>query len=415
MNPLILISSSVEGLNVARAIQENLEFDANCRIWDQGVFTLSKATMASLLEAVDASDYAIAVLTPDDVSIIRSETHSTVRDNLIFELGLFIGRLSLENVFFVVPRNDVQLHLPTDLLGITPGTFDASRGVDILSSLGPFCNKVRRQISKAPRRTESKSLQLGVQTSIELKEAEENIDKSEQRPYPIMVGDEDLFFYDRLRSSFPGVRGLQVFDDPRVATKRLLKLLEAPLVFSDRDDSRTWHTPIWWFSGHSNMHIESVAPVSETKILIDRYEMVIKRVAVIHFEYYNSLVYVEVDAENPTGLYDISEEKIEEYRLRGKRYTEEYGVYKDHLIKREEYDDAAAVIDGELVDTFGALLRIRNLTPFNFIITGSSSAFNSMRFDNQSAALFPALLQGKETLEQLEEIAYIAKKRDYYE
>jgi hypothetical protein len=59
-------------------------------------------------------------------------------------LGLFIGKLGKDKVFFVIPRQAESLHLPTDLLGINPGNYDDKREDDnLLAALGPFCNQVR--------------------------------------------------------------------------------------------------------------------------------------------------------------------------------------------------------------------------------------------------------------------------------
>jgi predicted nucleotide-binding protein len=46
---------------------------------------------------VDASDFAIAIAQPDDVTKTRGKRKNTPRDNVIFELGFFMGRLG-ENV-----------------------------------------------------------------------------------------------------------------------------------------------------------------------------------------------------------------------------------------------------------------------------------------------------------------------------
>lgn len=146
MKPKLFIGSSSEALNVANAIQENLNYDSDTTVWNQGVFKLSSTALQDLIKAVNTSDFAIFVFNPDDVSIIRKEIHSTVRDNVIFELGLFIGKLGQENVFYLVPESE-EIHLPTDLLGIKPGTYNSKRAdKNLLAALGPFCNQVRNSL-----------------------------------------------------------------------------------------------------------------------------------------------------------------------------------------------------------------------------------------------------------------------------
>jgi predicted nucleotide-binding protein len=126
MKPRVFIGSSVEGLSIAYSIQQNLTHDAEVTVWDQGVFELSSATIESLLKILDDSDFGIFVFSNDDIKQIRGKELNTIRDNVLFEFGLFIGKLSRERVYFIIPT-DTELHLPTDLLGITPGKFDPNR------------------------------------------------------------------------------------------------------------------------------------------------------------------------------------------------------------------------------------------------------------------------------------------------
>src|SRR4051812_3252851 len=140
MKPRIFIGSSTERLEIAYAIQESLDHDAQTTVWTQGIFKLSSSALDSLINSLDNFDFAVFVFHPDDVTQIRQSSYETVRDNLIFELGLFIGKIGKDRVFFLVPRDVHKLHLPTDLLGITPGTYDNTRtDNNLLASLGSFC------------------------------------------------------------------------------------------------------------------------------------------------------------------------------------------------------------------------------------------------------------------------------------
>lgn len=145
--PKIFIGSSAEGLNVANAIQENLDHYAEVTIWSQGFFQLSTPTIISLINALDKFDYAIFVFSPDDFTNLRGKSVSTVRDNVIYETGLFTGKFGIDRVFFIKPRDYEELHLPTDLLGMTAGGYDNNRtDRNFVAATGPFCNQVKQKI-----------------------------------------------------------------------------------------------------------------------------------------------------------------------------------------------------------------------------------------------------------------------------
>ena len=151
MKPKVFVGSSVEGLTIAYAIQEEFEHDADVIIWHQGVFDLNRSTFDTLYNKRESFDFAIFVITPDDPIMIRGEDYYVGRDNILFELGLFISALGSSRCFYIYPRNIKNLHLPTDLLGITAPTYDPEKiksDSDIRSAIGAACNKIRMIIRK---------------------------------------------------------------------------------------------------------------------------------------------------------------------------------------------------------------------------------------------------------------------------
>jgi predicted nucleotide-binding protein len=78
------------------------------------VFGLSQGTLESLVDAVERFDFAVIVLTADDVIIMRETRTQTPRDNVMFELGLFMGAIGRGRTFVVCP-NTPGLTLPSDL------------------------------------------------------------------------------------------------------------------------------------------------------------------------------------------------------------------------------------------------------------------------------------------------------------
>jgi hypothetical protein len=149
MKPRVFIASSLEGISLAYAAQSNLQHDAECTVWDQGVFTPSDYPIDDIVAELSRSDFGIFVFSPDDVVSIRDEEKKAVRDNVIFELGLFMGYLSRERTFILQPHGIQDLRIPTDLTGIKPAAFETGRqDRNDRAALGPACDEVRKVIKK---------------------------------------------------------------------------------------------------------------------------------------------------------------------------------------------------------------------------------------------------------------------------
>lgn len=141
--PRVFIGASRENQDVAEAIQQSLDHASEVEIWDQGTFGASQYPLESLELKLDVADFAIFVFSPDDVTMMRGQEKNTVRDNVVFELGLFIGRLSRKRTFIISPRN-AALHLPSDLAGLTPLDYEPGRADgNLRASVSPACTSIR--------------------------------------------------------------------------------------------------------------------------------------------------------------------------------------------------------------------------------------------------------------------------------
>lgn len=149
--PRVFIASSTEGLNVVepvhRLLQQVLSETAKVTPWPEQ-FQLTKTYVESLESLLDTSDFAVLVLTPDDRTASRQTDRLSPRDNVVLELGLFLGRLGRQRCF-LIQRGDLDLKLPSDLLGIESATFSLSPGQDLETALDSASTRIGMAIRNA--------------------------------------------------------------------------------------------------------------------------------------------------------------------------------------------------------------------------------------------------------------------------
>jgi len=148
--PRVFIGSSVEGRGVAEHIQSNLENLAECVRWSQGVVGVSESTLESLFVVVRDFDFAVLVLTPADLDPEPIKGRHSPRDNILFELGLFVGSLGRGRTF-IVHGKDPSLTQAVDFAGLTPITFTQRGPSDREAALAPACSLLRSSIQSIYR------------------------------------------------------------------------------------------------------------------------------------------------------------------------------------------------------------------------------------------------------------------------
>lgn len=119
MKRRLFIGSSKKSQSVADSIKKGI--DASCLDWlevqvwaDSDVFEMGRGTLESLVKASHEFDYGVFVAAKDDVVFKKRVLRWTARDNVLFEIGLFIGSLGLNRAFVVSTTS-----LPSDLNGVT--------------------------------------------------------------------------------------------------------------------------------------------------------------------------------------------------------------------------------------------------------------------------------------------------------
>ena len=127
--PSIFIGSSGEYASIANVIKDALvaELEVNVTVWNEasGIFQLGRNAMESILTAPHFFDYSIMLMAPDDTVVSRDKSIAAPRDNVIFELGCFLGSQGRMRAFFVLLQKPVkttkgkwvEIKIPSDLAG----------------------------------------------------------------------------------------------------------------------------------------------------------------------------------------------------------------------------------------------------------------------------------------------------------
>lgn len=136
----IFIGSSTEELDLAKAAKAILEFEKdfevtiwNEDVWEKAVFKLNNNYLNDLIRATLQFDFGILIGTKDDKVEVRGQEELQPRDNILFELGLFIGRLGLNNCAFLI---DKEIKILSDIKGISLARFDRQKMETFTGAIG---------------------------------------------------------------------------------------------------------------------------------------------------------------------------------------------------------------------------------------------------------------------------------------
>jgi hypothetical protein len=143
----MFIASSTEASDVAEAVKAQFERrGVEVHIWYEGVFDVNEGTLASLLNLSAFYDFAVAVFSKDDQLRIREREVAVTRGNVIFEFGLFLGRLGPRRAFFIAEQG---VDIFSDWSGITTASY--VRGPNLVAAVGSACTQVSAELEKLKR------------------------------------------------------------------------------------------------------------------------------------------------------------------------------------------------------------------------------------------------------------------------
>jgi hypothetical protein len=154
IKPKLFIGSARESINYVDAIHEQLHYVAEVTPWSAGTFNPLEYTMESLERRLKESDFAVFVFSPDDVINIRGNITFATRDNTLFEMGLFWGRLKRGRVFYIIPeeiptKDGVDgFRMPSDLEGLSVLKYEVRTDNNFEAAVSRACRAIKTKIEE---------------------------------------------------------------------------------------------------------------------------------------------------------------------------------------------------------------------------------------------------------------------------
>jgi hypothetical protein len=152
--PLLFIGCAREEIELAEDFQVLLNEVADVKIWDYQTFFPGEHPLESLRRELLHTDFALLLITPDDKVTKRKMKGFTARDNIIFELGLFMGVQGPMRAISVVVTKKVgrtvkKVLMPGDLAGLTQILLTIEAKQDNSSAIRKACTEVKNAIKRS--------------------------------------------------------------------------------------------------------------------------------------------------------------------------------------------------------------------------------------------------------------------------
>lgn len=84
----------------------------------------------------------------NDLTVSRGVEAPAARDNVLLELGLFIGGLGRDRTFMLYDRTNPP-RLPSDLAGISAATYAPHSSGNLRSALGAACTEIQEAVERS--------------------------------------------------------------------------------------------------------------------------------------------------------------------------------------------------------------------------------------------------------------------------
>lgn len=147
MKPSVFIGSSGESLPVVEALFRLLQDHADVLPWNSDIFTPGDFGLKSLTDQLSLADIAIFIFSGDDLTTSRGVQQPSPRDNVTFELGLFMGALGRDRTLIVYDREGSP-KLPTDLLGVTVLQYNPTGAGSLMGRLTGVASQIKLRLAE---------------------------------------------------------------------------------------------------------------------------------------------------------------------------------------------------------------------------------------------------------------------------
>jgi Predicted nucleotide-binding protein containing TIR-like domain len=147
--PTVFVGSSTEALPIVAQLAKGLADVADVRAWNSA-FESGTWLLGSILRQAQQSDFGLFVLREDDKVKIEEREYSTVRDNVLFEAGVFMGALGPQRTILLWPSSEgaETMRLPSDLQGLLLEHYVAAHGEEAEANLKPAIESIVKRIQK---------------------------------------------------------------------------------------------------------------------------------------------------------------------------------------------------------------------------------------------------------------------------
>jgi len=142
----VFVASSTEAKKIKQYVMKILEDNYIDPVDWKEINQIGEYGLETLLNTSSEVDGAIIIATCDDKIWCRDEEKIIPRDNILFEMGLFIKALGRKHAPLVFVQNDKEEwpEIPTDILGLNTVRFYHGKDVNNRDRLEKWINELKR-------------------------------------------------------------------------------------------------------------------------------------------------------------------------------------------------------------------------------------------------------------------------------